>query len=69
MPTVNDSKSIFSTLEVTKGNFPIPLNFNTLVISFLFSRNLNTAEATVTLASKGENFTKNSYLPPDLMKP
>ena len=52
-----------------KGNFPIPLNLRTFVISFLFSRNLKTAEAMVTLASCGENLTKNSYLTPDLMKP
>jgi len=69
LPTVNDSKSIFSTLEVMKGNFPIPLNLRTLEISFLFSRNLKTAEAIITFASCGENFITNSYLTPDLMKP
>ena len=69
LPTVNDSKSIFSTLEVMKGNFPIPLNLRTFVISFLFSRNLKTAEAIMTLASCGENLITNSYLTPDLMKP
>jgi hypothetical protein len=52
-----------------KGNFPIPLNLRTFEISFLFSRNLKTADAMVTLASCGANLTTNSYLRPDLMKP